>query len=98
VEYNLIFSHRAEQRIEQLLDYLFQNWGLKVQEAFISKLEHCLFIIKQNPYSFAYCDISGMRKCVITPLNILYYTIQENDILVISIEDTRMNPQSFFLI
>ncbi len=91
MEYNLLFTLRAKSRLIVLLDYLTVNWGIRVKNKFISELEHCLEIIQINPYSFPCYNTSELRKCIITPLNILYYTIQGNDILIISIEDTRMN-------
>ncbi|MBM6858820.1 hypothetical protein H6D15_14660 [Mediterranea massiliensis] len=33
-----------------------------------------------------------IRQCVVTPQNKLYYTVQNRDIIILSLEDTRMNP------
>ena len=32
------------------------------------------------------------KKNVVTPLNIIYYMIEGNDIVILAFEDTRMNP------
>lgn len=94
--YNLQITPLAQKRIQEVNDYLLTEWGYKTRRAFIQKLNHCLEIIKKNPYSFptAY-DCPELRRCVVTPLNILYYTIQESNIIIVSIEDTRMQQQFY---
>ena len=93
MEFNLIFTLRAEERLDHLLEFLSKYWGEKVHGDFISELEHCLTIIKVNPHAFSIIDnSSGLRKCVITPLNILYYIVHGNDIIIVSLENTRMDP------
>lgn len=90
--FNILFTLRAEERLDHILNYLIQNWGFQVYDEFVRELEHCLGIIELNPYSFSLCGLHDLRKCVITPLNILYYIIKGNDIVIVSIEDTRTKP------
>ncbi|MDL2245822.1 type II toxin-antitoxin system RelE/ParE family toxin [Parabacteroides sp. OttesenSCG-928-J18] len=91
--FEVYFSFRAEERLDLILDYLYTHWGYAVQNDFIRELEHCLTIIKVNPYTFPCYRESILRRCVVTPQNVLYYTIQGKTILVVSIEDTRANPK-----
>ncbi|MBR4048395.1 MAG: type II toxin-antitoxin system RelE/ParE family toxin [Bacteroides sp.] len=97
--YNLIISQRAEERIDSLLDYLLEEWGYNVQQRFLDELIRCFSIIKNNPYSFPFTQQNhSVRQCVVTPLNKLYYTIIEDDVLVLSLEDVRMNPDKSIFI
>lgn len=96
--FNFIISPRAKSKIAQTIDYLFENWNITVQENFTFEVERCIRIITKNPYTFAIDHhIPKVRKCTVTPLNILYYMIQENNIVVLSLEDTRMNPENIRL-
>jgi plasmid stabilization system protein ParE len=92
--YELKITPRAQKRILQLKDYLLSEWNSSVYNAFVAELNHCLNIIEENPYSFALTDISNVRRCTVTPLNSLYYTIEGTIVLILSIEDSRMNPSS----
>lgn len=92
-EYNLLVSSRAEQRLDALLDYLLNEWGFQVQQNFLDDFQHCISIIRRNPYSFPVTlQDKTIRQCVMTPQNKLYYTVQNRDIIILSLEDTRMNP------
>lgn len=54
----------------------------------------------KDPFTFARTNVMGtlslqdktIRQCVVTPQNKLYYTVQNRDIIILSLEDTRMNP------
>ncbi|NDV81486.1 type II toxin-antitoxin system RelE/ParE family toxin [Bacteroides sp. 51] len=97
--FKLIVIDEAYQRIAETADYLFIHWNAIVQEKFISQIDRCLRIIINNPYSFCIDNSEPrLRKCVITPLNILYYTIAEKYIIIISLEDARRNPDNLRLI
>lgn len=92
-EYNLIVSPRAEQRVDALLDFLLNEWGFRVQQDFLDAFQQCISIIRRNPYSFPVTlQDKSIRQCVVTPQNKLYYTVQNCDIIILSLEDTRMNP------
>ena len=92
-EYNLIVSPRAEQRVDALLDFLLNEWGFRVQQNFLDDFQHCISIIRRNPYSFPVTlQDKSIRQCVVTPQNKLYYTVQNRDIIILSLEDARMNP------
>ena len=35
-----------------------------------------------------------VRQCLVTPLSKLYYSVQGEDIIILSLEDARINPHS----
>lgn len=97
--FRLIVISEAQNRIAETADYLFTHWSDTVKDSFTSKVERCLKIINNNPFAFAIDhNIPKVRKCTITPLNILYYMIQDDNIVILSLEDTRMNPENRKLI
>lgn len=92
MKYNFIISSYAEIKIDLTVNYILENWGLKSQQDFLLELKRSLVIIENNPLSFPVSlKSSVIRECVVTPLNKLYYTIREKDIIILSMEDTRMN-------
>ena len=91
--YSVYISARVKERMKQLAEYIYDEFGSKSEKCFLDKLNRSINIIIQNPYSFRVCDnMTDIRMCVVTSQNILYYTITNEQIRLLSLEDTRMNP------
>lgn len=94
--YNLILSPQAEYKLDLLLTYLLTEWGITVQQGFLDEFQHCISIIRVNPYAFPlFLQETGVRQCVVTPLNKIFYAIEGTDIIILSVEDVRMDPRKF---
>jgi plasmid stabilization system protein ParE len=89
----VIFSKRAKVRLENLLDYLKKNWSEKSKNDFIIKLDRSIAQISKIP---TICPESkkfkGLFKCVVTRQTTLFYRIKNQTIQVITLFDTRQNP------
>lgn len=94
MKYHLIVSFKAKTKISQIADYVFTNWGLSVYQNLLDELDHCFHIIESNPYTFP-LSLQGtdVHQCIVNPLNKIFYTIQGSDIIILSVEDVRMDPQ-----
>ena len=89
----IIFSKNAEKRLIDLLDFLESKWSSKVREKFISKLEKSIYLIKNEPETFPKSAINTkIHKCVITKQTTLFYSYSTKRINVVSLFDTRQNP------
>ena len=87
-------SKRAAKNLDKLLEYLENEWTVKVRDEFINRLDNSLKIIAKNPDSFPNSDfIKGLHKCVITKQTTLYYRFDKKHIYVITIFDNRQNPK-----
>ena len=92
MNYNLVITPKAQQAIDKTCDKVLNAWGTKCYNNLIDELEHCFKIIQCYPLAFQESiHYQGIRQCV-TPLNIIYYMIEGNDIVILAFEDTRMNP------
>lgn len=91
--FTLVVSLRAKARIEEVADYIYEQWGQKAYRNFLLELEHCFKIIEINPNSFrCNMEMQEVHECVVSYYNILYYTIKDDNVLILSLEDTRMQP------
>ncbi|WP_037320018.1 type II toxin-antitoxin system RelE/ParE family toxin [Salegentibacter sp. Hel_I_6] len=89
----VIISPIAEKKLQALLEYLLEEWSLKVKTNFIKRLEDYLQIIKQEPESFPESGkISGLRRCVITKQVSIYYEFNDTEIRILTFFDTRQDP------
>ena len=89
----VIISKLAERKLEKLFEFLITNWSIKVKTDFIRKLDKYISIIKEQPESFpSSVQEKGLRKCVITKQTTLFYRFDEKRIKIVTIFDTRQNP------
>ena len=89
----IIISTRAQKNINNLFEYLELKWSEKVRKEFALKLYSVVKTIRVNPESFPKSDInSNYNKCVITKQSTLYYRYNSKQVRVLSLFDTRQNP------
>ncbi len=90
----IIISQIAEKKLEELFEYLLEEWSYKVKSDFIKKLDKNIKIIKDQPESFPESDKEkGLRKCVLTKQTSLYYEYNSKEIHILTFFDTRQDPK-----
>ena len=89
----IVLSKRASNRLDKLLEYLGQEWSLKVKDDFIKKLDRSLTQIQKFPESCPKTDfVKGLHMLVITKQTSLFYRFDSKTIKVVTIFDNRMDP------
>jgi plasmid stabilization system protein ParE len=87
-------SKRTTKKLNQLLEYLENEWSEKVKIDFIDKLERKLNLIQSNPESFQKSDIvKGLHQCVISSQTTIYYRYDKGFVYIVTLFDNRQNPQ-----
>jgi plasmid stabilization system protein ParE len=77
-----------------LLNYLANKWSLRVKEDFARKIKSTIDKIRQNPEGFPKSEINNnQHKCVVTKQTTIYYRFNRNEIRILALFDTRMNPE-----
>ncbi len=90
----IVISKLAERKLDILFEYLITKWSIKVKNEFINKLDKSISHIKEYPESFPSSEKEkGLRKCVVTKQTTLYYRFDDNKIKIVTIFDTRQDPQ-----
>lgn len=89
----VFISKTAEAKLNNLFEYLITEWSVKVKSDFVEKLDSSIEIIKSQPEIFPESKKGkGLKKCVITKQTILYYRYNSQRINIVTIFDTRQNP------
>lgn len=89
----IVFSKRSKIQLELLLEYLEIRFSILIQQKFIVKFDQIILIINKNPDTFVKSEINKeIRKCVISKQTTLYYSYNSKEIRILSIFDTRQNP------
>ena len=84
----------AEIQLANLLKHLEQKWSQKAKLSFVKKLDKRIDKVKLNPNLFPRSFIKkGLHKCVVTKQTTFYYIHDQNTITVLTIFDSRQNPE-----
>jgi plasmid stabilization system protein ParE len=89
----ITWSPLAESDLSNILDYLGQNWEKKVTANFIDLTDSFINQISINPKQFPFINKrKGIRKCVLTKHNTLFYRDKRSTVEILRIYDTRQDP------
>jgi plasmid stabilization system protein ParE len=95
----VVLTPVSEQDLEHITDYLVANWDKKVCDQFLARFEKVCELISANPKLFPVIHKKkNIRKCVMTEQNVFYYRESRYQIEVITIFDTRQDPDKLFSI
>ena len=98
MSYKLSISERAEKNLDKVFEYLTDNWSLKVKNDFKEKLNTEVNRLRQNPYLYQPSNIKkDVRCCFITKHNAMYYRVAGKEVEIITIHNTRSDPNSLKL-
>ena len=97
--YKVVISERAEKNLDALLIYLEKEWSVKVKNDFIDKLVRKINFISKMPFMYPESKKKkGVRRCLVSRHNALYYRVSNKEIIeIITIRDTRSDPDKFQL-
>lgn len=89
----VVISRTVEKKLEKLFEHLIKEWSVKVKNDFVTKLDSTIEIIKNQPEIFPESKKGkGLRRCVITKQTTLYYRYSTKQINIVTLFDTRQNP------
>ena len=90
----IIWSPAAEGDLENVLDFLDTKWSSRIALRFLKKLDNVIELISEDPKLFPLIHKKmGVRKCVVTKQNSLYYRENKQSIEIIRLIDTRQDPK-----
>ena len=91
--YKITWSDIALEDYENIIEYLVKMWPLVVAVDFESIVNQKLANLSQQPFAGIKSDKNpGIRSILFTKHNRLYYRIISNNMELLAIIDTRMNP------
>ena len=92
--YKIIIKKRFGNKLEHVLKYIEDEFGLLIAQKFADQLQqkfhtlqHQPFIGRQSP------TFSQIRSIPLEKQNRIYYRIQKDKIIIINMYDTRINPK-----
>lgn len=95
----VIITAAANIELDAVVFYLITNWGKKVTDNFLSLYNAKVSIIANSPHRYPIIDHKKkIRKAVLTKHNIILYRETDKFIEIISVFDTRQDPDKMPLL
>ena len=96
--YKLLWSDRALADLQNIINYLTENWTPKEIQNFARRLDKRLNLIAINPGLFPKTTKrKNVRRSVLTKQTVIYYEAKENIINIVTLFDPRQNPKKLRL-
>ena len=87
------WTEEATKNLEDIVVYIEANWSSKELKKLFRKFEKQLIIISNFPEAFPHSlKKKKIHRCVFTNHLTIYYTIENEFIVLLSIFDTRQQP------
>ena len=89
----VILTPIALHDFDNVVNYLTSEWGITVTNNFVDRFVKITTLLSQSPELFPFIDkTKRLQRCIVTKHNILYFTETENNIKILTIFDTRQDP------
>jgi plasmid stabilization system protein ParE len=91
--YEIVYTPQFEEDFILLMDYLSEKWSDRIAKQFGSQLDGLIATLSKMPLiGKKSLQNSFVRGITVTDKNILYYAVLDNQIVLLSLVDTRQNP------
>lgn len=91
--FEVVIKKRFINKLVKTLTYLENEWGDKVAEDFLTRVDARISMLKHQPHLGAKSKKApNIRGLLITKHNLLYYKVDNNKIVILNLYDTRSNP------
>ena len=91
---SVVWSSRAKNDYFEILEYLDKHWNRNVTIRYIERVDTVISTIQASPQLFpTSSDFKKVRRCVVTKHTTLYYRIINDKIQLITLFDSRHNPE-----
>jgi plasmid stabilization system protein ParE len=90
----VVLTLNAKADLESISAWLAEKWNLRVLGNFLSLYEAKVVVISEFPSRYPVIHPSSkLRKAVLTKHNIILYREKEEYVEIVSIFDTRQDPE-----
>ncbi len=92
--YQIIIKKRFTNKIQKTLAYLEKEWSHKVAEDFLHKIDRRIDLLTKQPHAGKLsAKVKDIRGLLVTRHNRLYYKIKGDQVIILNMYDTRINPK-----
>jgi plasmid stabilization system protein ParE len=91
----IIWSKRALNRLNLIMDYLKSEWSPKINREFLETVDNKIETLSLFPFAGKLVDENkNLREYLLTEHSYIVYRVTENSLHIINIKDTRQNSKN----
>jgi plasmid stabilization system protein ParE len=91
---SLFWTARALQEYNDLISYLYENWGDAVTQRIVEDINKNLDHIQHRPKQYpVFLKKRGVRRCVASPQTSIFFIIKKDGVEISAVFDNRQNPR-----
>ncbi|PIQ21199.1 MAG: hypothetical protein COW65_10595 [Cytophagales bacterium CG18_big_fil_WC_8_21_14_2_50_42_9] len=91
--YKIVWTNKALANLDNIIQYLTNNWTEKEISKFFRKLDRRINIISQRPLLYPLTsNRKNVRRSVLTTQVTIYYRINKQVVEILTLFDNRKNP------
>lgn len=88
------WTEEAARNLENIIQYLEDNWSEKEIKQLFAKLEKQLELLSLFPHAYLVSSKrKKIRRCVFTKNLTIYYTIKNEFLILLTLFDSRQHPK-----
>jgi plasmid stabilization system protein ParE len=88
------WTDEATNNLKGIIEYLESNWTSKELTKFFIKLEKQIQLLSLFPEAYPLSPkCNNVHRCVIMKNLTIYYTVENDHLILLSIFDTRQDPK-----
>ena len=89
----IIWTKNAKEDFKQVVEYLHNEWSERIALNFVGSFYAKIELIDRLPQIGIKVEShESVSRILITKHNILYYTVNEKEIILLDLFDTRQDP------
>ena len=85
----IVWSKEALDALDQILEYVFEKWGINPVIDLQNEIERLIIAIGNNKKLCPDSKITGLRKCVLSKQTSLVYKIVKSQLEIVTFIDNR---------
>lgn len=86
----IVWTNRANNKFNKIINYLEQEWGHDVTQNFVSRTYDIIDLISDQPgLGTAENPEKNIRGFLLTKHNRLFYRVTDNEIIILNFFDSR---------
>lgn len=88
----VIWSNRAQDSFEEIINQIESKWGEKEASTFVRKSNKIIESISEYPYMFQATQLENVRKAVVAKQCSIIYETRQTQIIILFFWDNRQEP------
>lgn len=94
----VVWAKRSENEFENIIDYLFENWGESSAKFFVIKVNNLIELLSVFP-NLGVLEIKAknVRSYTLVKQINVFYKVEKDRIIILNFFDNRQNPDKKFI-